>query len=295
MMNKESVILDGNHLAYRAYYKFANLRTIDGVNTSIIYGIPYIVESLIRRLNPLDVVIVFDGGHSAFRKALLPDYKKRDKKLGWDAEDFHRQKDAAGALMSALGVTVVHKKGYEADDLIAMLVMQNTKKGIESVIVSGDKDFNQLINDKVVVYNVQKGIRLTKDNLKEHVGYTPKQCLEWLSIMGDKSDNIPGYPGMGPKRTAQIFEQYGSVRKYLKSNKQFGKIDNKKLTELMRLNHKLIGLIYFYRKFLKPQPFDISFSTGIDELQLKRYCNLYETNSFLKPQFLKTYKKAWLP
>lgn len=290
MKRNEILLLDGNHLAYRAYYKFANLRTIDGVKTSIIYGIPYICESLIRRFNPIGVALVFDGGHSKFRKTLLPDYKKRDKKLGWDGTDFYRQKDEAGRLMMSLGISVIQRKGYEADDLIT-LAAQNFSKNHKVVIISGDKDFNQLISKNISVYNVQKGIIYRKDNLKDYVGYSPKQCLDYLSLCGDKSDNIPGYPGIGPKRAMQILDKYGSVRKYLKSADQFGKIDNKKLTELMLLNRKLIGLIYFYRKFLKGTTLPyLSGGLSMNEEALRKQCKIYEINSFMKPQFLKTYR-----
>lgn len=289
-MNREVVVLDGNHLAYRAYYKFPNLRTLDGVNTSIIYGIPYVCESLIRRLNPLEVIMVFDGGHSPYRKLLLHNYKKRDKKLGFDRTDFYRQKDEATKIMLALGVKVVVKRGWEADDLITLIAKRYARQRIRTVIVSGDKDFNQLIDKYTSVYNSTKGILYDRGNLREHVGYDPEQCLDYLSLCGDKSDNIPGYQGMGPKRTMQLLDKYGSIKGYLKSGDTFGKMDNKKLTELRVLNQKLIGLKYFYRKFMRNMPIPWLEDNVFDMERLKGLCRLYETNSFLKPQFLKTYK-----
>jgi DNA polymerase-1 len=292
-MSKNLIILDGNHLAYRAYYKFPNLKTFDGVNTSVIYGIPYIVESLIRRFTPDKAIIAIDGGRSEFRKELLPSYKEREQKLGFDKEDFYRQRDSALDFMTALGVTVVGKKGYEADDLITMLCRRYTDAGWKVIIISGDKDFNQLIDDNITVFNTGKGIMFDKDNLYKMVGYKPSQCVDYLCLTGDHSDNIPGYPGIGEKRGLKFLEENTSIRMFLSSTAQFGKMDKVKLKEIYTRNRKLVDLKYFYRQFLFKSMIPTHGIIGFSEEMLKKLCNEFETNSFLKPQFINTYKHLW--
>ena len=132
---KRLVVFDGNHLAHRAYHKFANLKTIDGKKTSIIYGMVYIIESLVRRLGPDDVIVTFDGGRSSYRLGILPTYKDRDKKLGFDYEDFSSQRDVGKQIIKHLGIRVAQKKGYEADDIISMITREYSGLGWEVIIV----------------------------------------------------------------------------------------------------------------------------------------------------------------
>jgi len=292
MKNRKLVIFDGNHLAYRAYYKFTNLKTLNGVRTAVIYGMPYVAESLIRRLGPDEVVVVFDGGRSSFRMDLLPSYKARDQKLSFDKEDFFRQKDVGMKLFEALGLRVIWEKHFEADDLIAMVARRYAKRGWDIVIVSGDKDFNQLISNNISVYNTSKSVIYTPSNLENEVGYTPEQTVDYLSLLGDKSDNIPGYPGIGPVKAIQLLREHGSINNFLRSKDTFGKVDKAKLQEIWRLNKKLIDLKYFYRKFLIKSkiPWLNPYYHGFDYEKLKILCGSYEINSFLRPQFIKTFK-----
>jgi len=291
-MSKKLLIFDGNHLAYRAFYKFSNLRTLDKVNTSIVYGMPYIAESIIRRLSPDKVFLTFDGGRSKFRLDVLPSYKERDKKLGFDAEDFFRQKDLGKEIFKAFGIQVAQKKHYEADDLIAMITRRYVDNGYQIIIVSGDKDFNQLISEKVNVYNVSKNKAYSVDNCKEELGYEPEQCVDYLTLLGDKSDNIPGYPGIGPVKAVQFLEEFGSIKEFLNSTAKFGKVDKEKLEEIWKRNKKLIDLKYFYRRFLRTEsiPWENPDAT-MDLDKLRKICGANEINSFLKPQFINTFKQ----
>jgi len=297
-MNNRLVIFDGNHLAYRAYYKFMNLQTLDGAKTGVIYGMPYITESLIRRLSPDKVVVVFDGGRSLFRIGLLPSYKERDKKLGFDVEDFFRQKDMGREIFMALGLLIAYQKNMEADDLIAMITRRYSQKEWDVIIVSGDKDFNQLISypepglhGEITIYNTGKGKEIGYTTLPKLVGYTVEQTVDYLAITGDKSDKISGYPGIGPKRALDLLNKYGSVKNFLKSGDKFGKIDKEKLKGIWKLNKQLIDLKFFYRKFLMGEKIPwINPVEKFDEDKLKKICSTYEINSFLKPQFIKTFK-----
>ena len=301
-MNKKLVIFDGNHLAYRAFYKFANLKTLDGVRTAVIYGMPYVAESLIRRLSPDEVVVVFDGGRSQFRLDLLPTYKQRDQKLGFDKADFYRQRDVGMELFQAMGLRIVQKRYFEADDLIAMVARRYANANWNVTIVSGDKDFNQLIQQscnylptlfgEISIYNTGKAKYYTYRNLEKELGYRPEQTVDYLSLLGDKSDKIPGYPGIGPVKASQLLKEYGSIQNFLKSDDKFGKVDKVELKKVWKLNRKLIDIKYFYRKFLIKEEIPWVYPNyGFDLDKLKILCGSYEINSFLKPQFIKTFKK----
>ena len=293
-MKKVVVIFDGNHLLYRAYYKFANLKTIEGVKTSIIFGVPRIVESLIRVLSPTETIMVYDGEKSEFRKSLLPNYKNREKRLGWDADDFFRQRDVTIMNLQYLGIKVARREDLEADDVIAMITRRYVNKGYEVIIASGDKDFNQLIDDQVSIYNTSKAKMYTKANLQSLVGYQPEQTVDFLTMLGDDSDKIPGYHGIGEKKALNLLDTYGSIKEFLKSGDKFGKVDNNKLKALAKLNKKLIDIRYYYRKFLMRAeiPF-LNPNPKWDEKAFKISCGVYETNSFLKKQFIKTYKNLY--
>ena len=297
-MRNRLVIFDGNHLAYRAYYKFGSLKTIEGTRTGVIYGMPYIAESLIRRLGATSAVMTFDGGRHKSRLELLPDYKKRDKKLGFDAEDFFFQKDEGMKLFMALGLKVAWAKGWEADDIIAQIARRYSQSGWDVIIVSADKDFHQLIQfpvldeqGEITMFNPAKGKEFGYTTISKEVGYTPEQCVDYLCLRGDKSDNIPGYPGIGEKRAIQFLGQFGSIKAFLKSDQTFGKMDKDKLRDIYKRNKGLIDLKFFYRKFMIKIPIPWVNPGILDMDELRIICPTYEINTFIKPQFLNTFKK----
>jgi len=263
---------------------------MDGKKTSIIFGMPYIIESLLRKHKPGKVVLAFDGGSHTSRLTLLPTYKKRDHKLNFDSEDFFKQKDIARDLLRDLGIPIIWKKGFEADDLIAMLSLRESRKEKFVTIVSGDKDFNQLIDGFTTVWNSQNGERYNKINLKHKVGYHPEQCVDYLCLTGDHSDNIPGYGGIGEKRAIEFLDMYPSIREYLKSGQKYKSIDNNKLAAVYKTNRQLIDLGYFYRHFMVKENIPWLYKEPEINLNSVRFiAKSYEVGTFNKPDFLKTF------
>lgn len=292
MFKNRLVLIDGNHLIHRAFWKFKNLKTFEGIPTSVLYGGPYILESLIRKLSPEKLVVVFDDERSQFRKNLLPGYKERESRLGDLKENFHDQKDTLIELLISMGIQVYKPKGYEADDVIAYLTKVYYRNNWEVVIASADKDFVQMINKDITMYHVSKGIIIDEFNAKDFFGYTPKQCVDYLSILGDASDKIPGYPGIGPKKAEKFFLDFKSVRKFLNSDAKIGKLDKDELRRIWELNVKLIDLMYFIRNVLDPDKMvPLNEEPFMDMDKLKELCRMYEINTFLKPQFLNTFKR----
>lgn len=285
------MLVDGNHLAYRAYYKFLNLRTLDGMKTGMLYGVPYILESLIRKFAPDKTIVVFDGGKSKFRLNLLPNYKERKKSLDFDSEDFHRQKKDVVDLVIALGITTYMLPHVEADDIITDLALHYKNLNQEIIIVSGDKDFNQLIGRQISIYNVNKKITIDKFNCKDITGLKALYWVDYLCLTGDDSDNIPGYPGIGPKRGIKFLEKFRSIRRFLNSNENFSNIDKEKLSKIYWLNRQLIDLRFFAKEHLGTI-FPLNSIPKYDDEAFSRLCRYYQMNSLTKPQFINTFKNV---
>lgn len=292
--NKLMMLIDGGHLSYRAYYKFKNMRSMDGVNSAIPFGGPYILKGLISKFQPRKCIAVMDGGSHKYRLELLPDYRKREKKLGWDAEDFSAQVNGLQDLLQAFGIPVVKKRGFEADDWIYKLAMVYRKKGYDILIVTGDKDFNQMLKPGVEIWNVSQNRKLTHYNLHHKIGYHPDQCIDYLTFIGDSSDNIPGVPGVGEKGTAQFLEEHYSIKQFLHSESSFKKLDKKKLREIYTLNRKLISLPHFYIKFMKKMPIAWVGKSNprFSHKKVLDICRKYDIGTFLKPEYLEAFKSV---
>lgn len=287
------MLIDGNHLCHRSYHKFSNLKTIDGKPTSITYGFPMVLSSLIHRLNPDYVVTFFDGNKHKFRTDLLPTYKERDHKLGFDYEDFLSQKQEVMELMPKIGITTIFRKGYEADDLIYYFFRKARKLFDKFILVSGDKDFNQLINKQFIVYNPNKDVLIdTREKCKEVFGYYPEQCVGYLSLLGDSSDNIPGLKGVGEKTAKAFFEKYASIKQFLESKDNFNRVDRTLLEEVQVNNKKLIDIKYFYRKVLKTKDFNdfIYREPDWDKKAQLQYAKANQTGLLSSVKFIKNLK-----
>ena len=241
------LIIDGDNMCYRAYYKFNSLSG-GGIPSGLVYGVSTMVKKLINQFDKPTIIPVFDSGRSKFRLNLLPDYKKREKSLDFDQESFSSQKEDSIQLLRALGLSVIKKSGYEADDLIYAVSLLLRDKYDRVIIVSSDKDFNQLISEKVLVWNPSKEALLTVKNLKRRFGVEAYQVVDYLTLLGDSSDKIPGYRGMGEKRIADFFNRFTSIAEYLKSKEVIKILDKEKLEAVRKLNKQLISLRYFYFK-----------------------------------------------
>lgn len=293
---KTVLIIDGNNMAYRAYYKFGQLSTMDGVNTAITYGIPFIIKSLITRLSPDMVVAVFDGGRSKHRLKLLPDYKgTRGNKLDFDRDDFNRQKAEVMQGLISMGIPVAMNLKEEADDIIYMVHRLYVKQGIDTiVIVSADKDFDQLADRRgTVIHNPSSGENITVNNCIKLRGYNPGQLVDYLSMVGDKSDNIPGLDGIGEKRASQFLEKYGSVKNYLKNGKEERMFPKDKLEEVYKRNSSLISLRKFYVNYMRHKRVNWVNNVPFPKFNLnsyRDYCIKNQLTSFTNKDFVQVYK-----
>lgn len=290
-MNKNHVvIIDGDNLLHRAYHRFGEFASENGKLSSMIFGAPFMVRHLITKLKPTLLYITFDGGSNKVRKNVLPNYRQRDQKLGFDYENFQEQKAIVKKLFMDLAVRVVWSEKTEADDWIYMLARKYRKHKV--TIVSGDKDFHQLINETTSIYYPNKEILLTTKNLKNHFGYSPNETVDYLILRGDKSDKIPGFGGIGEKRARQFLDAAGSIKAHLDNPVPGVKVDRVKLLALYKRNRKLIDLSYFYRKYNRKNKLPILNPQPILNLPaVAKVARDYSITTLVKVDFLEGFKK----
>ncbi|OBH20942.1 DNA polymerase I [Mycolicibacter sinensis] len=209
------LLLDGNSLAYRAFYALPaeNFKTRSGLTTNAVYGFTAMLINLLRDENPTHIAAAFDVSRQTFRSERFPEYKATRSST---PDEFRGQIDITKEVLTALGITTLSEPGYEADDLIATLATQADAEGYRVLVVTGDRDALQLVNDNVTVLYPRKGVsdltRFTPEAVVEKYGLTPAQYPDFAALRGDPSDNLPGIPGVGEKTASKWIVEYGSLQ-----------------------------------------------------------------------------------
>jgi len=217
---RQLFLVDGYALIYRAFFAMISrpLRTSRGENTSAAWGVANFLHRLTERYRPAYVAWVHDAGTS-FRAEIYPEYKATREKLDDELQaDFDRSVERIEELLEAFRVPLVEVDGYEADDVIGTLATRAAAVGLQAVIVSGDKDFYQLIGPQVALLNPGRrgpaGVEeqwVDPSNAVERLGVPPEQVVDFLALVGDSSDNIPGVRGVGEKTARKLLEEYGDL------------------------------------------------------------------------------------
>jgi DNA polymerase-1 len=213
-------LVDGHALIYRAFFALISrpLRTSRGENTSAAWGVVNFLLRLQTKYQPDYLIWVLDAGDS-FRTQRYPEYKSTRAKLGEELQaDFDLALEQVTALLAAFRVPVLAVQGYEADDVIATLARRESGAGRQVVIVSGDKDFHQLVGPRIALLNPGRGGPagveehwVDEHNAIERLGVPPRQVPDYLALVGDTSDNVPGVRGIGEKGAVQLLQQYGDL------------------------------------------------------------------------------------
>lgn len=280
------MLIDGNHLAHRAYHRFINFASIKGENSAVVYGGPFILASLIRRFKPTKVIVTFDSHPlSKERLAILPDYKVREAKIGFDKESFQQQIADFATIVSNWGLDVYRRKGEEADDIIYELCRKYPK--YSKTIVSADKDFIPLIGPRVKIFNPSKDAIITTINVEKLYNFTEKEFVDYLIMKGDKSDNIPGVFGLGDVKIRNFLDQFGSIESYLDGN-PIPPWDNYPIKEVYKINRQLINLKLFYHKYRKGRKIKPNIKgrwkpTKNESIYRRYSLTIFRTTKFLKP------------
>jgi len=209
MSTKTLLLVDGNAVAYRAFYAIRELSTHDGRPTNAVFGFIKMLNQLQEVYKPTHRAVVFDGGLPEERMEKLPTYKAQREPM---PDLLSEQFDVIEEFLDLAGIVSIRVEGQEADDVIATLVRLASSEGADVLMATSDKDLFQLIDDHVWMVPPSKlGARLDSDGVIEKTGVTPEKIVEWLALIGDSVDNIPGVPGVGPKTAAKLLNQFGSI------------------------------------------------------------------------------------
>lgn len=232
-MKKKFMIIDGSSLIFRAFYAIRHLTTKDGIFTNGVYGFLSMYYKAIDMYKPDHIAVVLDKSGPTFRVEEYSDYKaNRDKAPSELSSQFGILKD----ILQAMNVCYEEESGYEADDIAGTLSKKASKEGYEVLLVTGDRDYLQLIDENVNVILTVKGITQTKrfgiEEVKEKYGVTPIELIDAKGLMGDSSDNIPGVPGVGEKTALKLIKEYKSIEEVYENIENIsGKALKNNLTE----------------------------------------------------------------
>lgn len=223
------VLIDGNSLLNRAYYATPVFTTRSGVPTNAIFGFVKLLFKILNDVKPQYIIVAFDMKAPTFRHKMFDGYKATRKGM---PDDLAVQVEPLKSLLAAMKIAMCSKEGLEADDIIGTL---SNKFDVHSYIYTGDRDSFQLVDGKTDVYYTRKGVsdlqKLNIDNFKSETGLTPSQIIDLKALMGDKSDNIPGVPGIGEKTALNLLEKYGTVDGVYKNIEDIAGAVKNKLTE----------------------------------------------------------------
>ncbi len=214
--NKTLYLIDVSSLFFRAYYAISShLSSPKGLPTNALYGLLSMTVKFIRENKAEHIVYCFDHEKASFRSKIYPEYKAH---RGETPEDLKVQIPYIKKLVSALNIPSLEREGYEADDLIGSLAVLSKKRGFAKVvIVSGDKDFAQLVSPSVLLYDPMKERSYDEQGVQKKWGVLPKQMKDYLALVGDSSDNIPGVFGIGPKGARKLLQEYGDLEEIYKN------------------------------------------------------------------------------
>src|SRR5512134_3347296 len=210
-------LVDGTALAYRSHYAFVGnpLTNAKGQETSATFGYVRALLDILRKEKVDGMAVAFDVSRETFRKELYKEYKATREKA---PEEMTAQFPWIKELTQALGIPILERQGFEADDLIAAATKRLEAKGFDVKIVTGDKDMLQLVSDRVHVYDLGKKtgpVEIDPAGVRERFGVGPERITDILGLMGDTSDNVPGVPKIGEKTAASLVQEFGSLEEAL--------------------------------------------------------------------------------
>lgn len=221
-MPKPIVLVDGSSYLYRAFHALPPLTNAEGQPTGAVYGVVNMLRKLLKDISPEHIAVVFDAKGKTFRDDIYPEYKAHRPPM---PDDLRVQIEPVHNIVRAMGLPMLIVDGVEADDVIGTLATQAEEQGYDVLISTGDKDMAQLVTDKVTLVNTMSGSYLDPDGVFEKFGVTPAQIIDYLALMGDSVDNVPGVPKVGPKTAAKWLAEYTTMDNLIKHADQIkGKI-----------------------------------------------------------------------
>jgi len=257
------VLIDGSSYLYRAFHALPPLTNSKGEATGAVYGFINMLKKLLKDYDPSYVAVVFDAKGKTFRDDLYKEYKANRAPM---PDDLVSQIKPIHAIVKAMGIPLIEIQGVEADDVIATLAQQAAKNKMHTLVSTGDKDLAQIVNNKITLINTMSNTLLDPEGVEKKFGIPPELIIDYLTLMGDSVDNIPGIPKVGPKTAAKWLKEYGSLDNVIANADKFtGKIGQylRDSLDQLPLSKQLVTIKYDVKLDLKPK--DLSFSEKDNE------------------------------
>lgn len=273
------ILVDGSSYLYRAYHAMPPLTNSDGESTGTIYGVINMLRKLIRDYKPEHMAVVFDAKGKTFRNDLYAEYKATRPPM---PDDLREQIAPIHEIVNAMGLPLLCVDNVEADDVIGTLAKQATAAGIETVISTGDKDMAQLVSEHVTLVNTMNNSKTDIAAVQEKFGLTPQQIVDYLALMGDKVDNIPGVDSVGPKTATKLLQQYGSLQGVIEhADEVKGKLGEKlrAAVDALPLSYQLATIKMDVELDFTPETLDMQVA---DNQKLAELYRRYEFKSWLQ-------------
>ena len=278
---KKLYLIDGSSYIFRAFFGVRQqLSTSNGFPTNALYGFINMLQKVIRDEKPDYLVVAFDSPDKTFRHKIYPNYKaNRDA----PPEELSRQFPYFEPLVTAYGLSSIRRPGFEADDIIGTLAKKGQQKGLDIVIVSGDKDMMQLISPHIYMLDTMKNKKFMDKEVAEKFGVQADKVVEVMGLMGDSSDHIPGVTGVGPKTAAELIRKFGSIESLYK---RIDEVEKKNLKEKLERDKENA---FMSRELVSiDTEMDLEFNSDlmilgkIDSVKLKKMFEEFEFVSFLE-------------
>jgi len=232
-MKQEAVyLLDGSAYVHRAYHAIRSLSNSSGFPTNAIFGFTRMILKLLEEKKPSYLAVILDAKGPTFRHEIFKDYKANRPPM---PEDLRVQLPYIKEILEGLNLKVLEVRGYEADDVIATLARVGEEEGREVIVISGDKDFRQILSPAVVLWDTMKDSRLDHDGFVRRYGLSPMQIIDVMGLAGDPSDNIPGVKGVGEKTALDLVRRFGSLEEVLR---RVDELKKERLKENLKLDRE---------------------------------------------------------
>ncbi len=278
LMPEKLILVDGSSYLYRAFHAMPNLANSKGESTGAVYGIVNMLRRLLREYETPYFVVVFDAPGKTFRDRLYSEYKANRPPM---PEELRAQVDTVHTVIQALGLPLLSVPDVEADDVIGTLACAASAQGMEALIISGDKDLMQLVGPKVRMCDSMKDVLYDENGVMEKFGVPPERIVDFLALVGDTSDNIPGVPKVGPKTAARWLNEYGSLDALVEqADSVAGKVGENLRASLQQLalSHQLATIKCDVA--LEPEPADLKIRS-VDEDGLRELYARLEFKTWL--------------
>ncbi|HIA09238.1 MAG TPA: DNA polymerase I [Chromatiaceae bacterium] len=276
--DKTLVLVDGSSYLYRAYHAMPPLTNSNGQPTGAVYGVINMLKRLCDEHNCEHLAIIFDAPGKTFRNDLYPEYKANRPPM---PDDLRSQIEPLHELVEALGMPLIRVPGVEADDVIGTLATSASNAGMKTLISTGDKDMAQLVNDDVTLVNTMTNTMMDADGVEEKFGVRPDQIIDYLTLVGDTSDNIPGVPKVGPKTAVKWLAEYDSLDAII----EHADAVNGKIGENLRASLDQLPL----SKDLVTIRLNVELEQSLDDLKLGKPDTAALSEGFARMEF-----KTWL-